>query len=156
MFSLRPHQTTKSNKTSHRWGRRPQPNAKSQWIFISFYNPHTKSIAWFEYQKITSVLQRLSHTFFLKMSVSTCFSQRLSHIFFLTSFAQRNAHNFIYTISLSLRFPHNITLPTSHSARRPRTLSGRPTVGPYESFQDVLIRRGRRKDVAATSRPNRT
>ena len=45
---------------------------------------------------------------------------------------------------------------TIHSARRPRTLSGRPSLGPYESFPDVLIRRGRRKDVAETSRPNLT
>ena len=43
-----------------------------------------------------------------------------------------------------------------HSARRPRTLSGRPTLGLYESFPDVFIRRGRRKDVASTLRPNRT
>ena len=39
--------------------------------------------------------------------------------------------------------------------RRPRTLSGRPILGPYLSFADVLIRRGRRKrryiDVASES-----
>ena len=34
----------------------------------------------------------------------------------------------------------------THSARRPRTLSGRPILVPYESFPDVLVRRGRRKD----------
>ena len=28
--------------------------------------------------------------------------------------------------------------------------------GPLRKFPDVLIRRGRRKDVASTSRPNRT
>ena len=44
----------------------------------------------------------------------------------------------------------------SHSERPPRTLSGGPTSGPYKSFQDVLIRRGRRKDVVSTSRARRT
>ena len=37
-----------------------------------------------------------------------------------------------------------------------KTLGGRPTLGPYESFPDVLIRGGRRKDVAAKSRPSLT
>ena len=37
------------------------------------------------------------------------------------------------------------------SARRSRMLRGHPTLGAYESFPDVLIRRGRRKDVAPTS-----
>ena len=41
-------------------------------------------------------------------------------------------------------------------ARRPRALSRRPTFGAYESFPDVFTRRGRRKDVASTSRPNQT
>ena len=45
---------------------------------------------------------------------------------------------------------------TAYSKRRPRTLSGRPTLGPHECFLDVHIRRGRRKDVALTSRPNLT
>ena len=39
----------------------------------------------------------------------------------------------------------------THSTRRPRTLSGRSTLGPYESFPDVLIRRGRRKDINVAS-----
>ena len=43
-----------------------------------------------------------------------------------------------------------------HGAPLGKTLSGRPTLGPYESFPDVLIRRGRREDVASTSRPSRT
>ena len=43
-----------------------------------------------------------------------------------------------------------------HPARRPRTSRGRLKLGPYVSFTNVLIRRGRRKDVASTSRPNRT
>ena len=49
-----------------------------------------------------------------------------------------------------------LLMANSHSARRPRTLSGRSTLGSHESLQGVLIRRGRRKDVAQTSRPNRT
>ena len=40
----------------------------------------------------------------------------------------------------------------THSARRPRTLRERPTLGLNESFSDVLIRCGRRKDVASTNR----
>ena len=44
----------------------------------------------------------------------------------------------------------------SRSARRPRTSRGQPKLGPYVSFPAVLIRRGRRKDVASTSHPNRT
>ena len=44
----------------------------------------------------------------------------------------------------------------SHSARRPRTSREQPHFGPYVSFPDVLIRRGRRKDVASTSRIGRT
>ena len=35
-------------------------------------------------------------------------------------------------------------------------MSGRPTAVPYESFPDVIIRRGRRKDVALTSRPSQS
>ena len=42
----------------------------------------------------------------------------------------------------------------SHSARPPRTMSGRPSLGPYASCPDVLIRRGRSKDVVSTSRPS--
>ena len=45
---------------------------------------------------------------------------------------------------------------SSHLARHQRTLSGRPILGPYESFPDVHICRGRRKDVASMSRPSRT
>ena len=45
---------------------------------------------------------------------------------------------------------------SSHSARRRRTSRGRPNLGPYVSFPDVPIRRGRRKDVASMSRPTRT
>ena len=44
----------------------------------------------------------------------------------------------------------------TYSARRPRTSRGRSNLGPYVSFPDVLIRRGRRKVVASTSRQNRT
>ena len=44
----------------------------------------------------------------------------------------------------------------SHSERRPRTLSGGPTSGPYKNFPDLLIRRGRRKDVVLTSRARLT
>ena len=33
-------------------------------------------------------------------------------------------------------------------------MRGRPTLGLYESFPDVLIRRGRRKDVDKTCRPS--
>ena len=39
----------------------------------------------------------------------------------------------------------NVWIHPSQSARRPRTLSGRPTLGPYDFFPDVLIRRGRTK-----------
>ena len=35
-------------------------------------------------------------------------------------------------------------------------MSGRPTLGPYESYPDVFIRRGRREDDASTSRPKLT
>ena len=40
-----------------------------------------------------------------------------------------------------------ITSWTTHSARRPQTLSGRPSLGHYKSFPDVLIRRGPRKKL---------
>ena len=43
-----------------------------------------------------------------------------------------------------------------HSARRQRTSRGRPHLGPYVSFPDVLIRRGRRKNIVSTFRQNRT
>ena len=47
-------------------------------------------------------------------------------------------------------------LVPSHSTRSPWTLSGCPTLGPFESFPCVLIRRRRRKNVAPTSRSSRT
>ena len=98
------HINTNIIETSHCWGRRPQPNAKCQWIFISLYKAQTKNIAWFQWQKITSVLQRLSHTFFLTMSVSTYFLQRLSHNFF----SYDHSHNVMLTISFAIYHFHNV------------------------------------------------
>ena len=59
------------------------------------------------------------------------------------------SHYAIYVTSPSAR----VVLSTSYSDVTSR---GRPNLGPYVSFPDVRIRRGRRKDVASTSRPNRT
>ena len=51
---------------------------------------------------------------------------------------------------------YGMELAISHSARRPRTLSGRSSLGPYEHFPDVLICRGCRKYATSTSSPRRT
>ena len=58
-------------------------------------------------------------------------------------------YNYVYSY---IHSNHVLT----HSSRCPRTLSGRPTLGLYESFQEVLIRRGRRQYVASTLRANET
>ena len=67
-------------------------------------------------------------------------------------------HNHTITNKLFSYHSHHYATKTvsfinhCHSARRPWTSKGPPTLGPYKNIPDIYLRRGRRKDETPTLR----